>query len=69
MIRVSLLACNWLAMKNANALMRSPRPLRWLGRTGLLPLWLADELLAPVLDRLWHAPEKAQAYGVTAVKR
>jgi SAM-dependent methyltransferase len=51
-----------------NRLVGGPAPLRWLIRACLLPLWLSDQLIAPVLDRFWHAPCEAQGYNAAARK-
>ncbi len=49
-------------------LVRGPAPLRWAIRACLLPLWLADQLIAPALDRVWPAPDETQGYNVTAYR-
>lgn len=49
-------------------LIRGPAPLRWIIRACLLPLWLADQLLAPALDRAWPSAEETQGYNVTAYR-
>lgn len=50
-------------------LIRGPKPLRALIRGFLIPLWLADQLIAPVLDKYWHAPQETSGYIVTAQKK
>lgn len=60
----------WLLKLNYQTvrLVRGPAPVRFLVRLALLPLWLADQLLAPVLDRLWPAPNETAGYVVVARK-
>lgn len=49
-------------------LVRGPLPLRWLVRACFLPLWLVDQIIAPVMDRYWPAPQETTGYSVTARK-
>jgi SAM-dependent methyltransferase len=61
----------WLLKLNyqTERLLRGPFPLRVLIRALLLPLWLLDQALAPLLDRLLPAPGETQGYNATAMKR
>lgn len=49
-------------------MIRGPRPLRWMIRSVLLPLWIADQLIAPFVDRFWSAPEETAGYIAVANK-
>jgi SAM-dependent methyltransferase len=50
-------------------LVRGPRPLRWLIKSALIPLWWLDQKLAPILDRYWWpSEEETGGYYVTARK-
>ena len=49
-------------------LVRGPKPLRWLVRTCFLPLWFVDQLIAPIMDKYWPAPQETTGYSVTARK-
>ena len=49
-------------------LVRGPLILRWMVRACLLPLWLSDQFLAPILDRIWPSASETQGYSVTARK-
>jgi SAM-dependent methyltransferase len=49
-------------------LVRGPRILRGLVRAVLTPLWIVDQLLAPVMDKYWPAPQETAGYIVTATK-
>lgn len=49
-------------------LLVGPAPLNWLIRACLLPLWLGNQALAPMLDRLWPWPAETQGYHATAWK-
>ncbi|MDP2760793.1 MAG: methyltransferase domain-containing protein [Sideroxyarcus sp.] len=49
-------------------LVRGPLPLRWVIRMCFLPLWFVNQLLAPVMDRYWPAPEETTGYSVSARK-
>jgi SAM-dependent methyltransferase len=49
-------------------LVRGPRPLRLLIRTGLIPFWWLDQTIAPLLDHFWPAEGETAGYFVTARK-
>jgi SAM-dependent methyltransferase len=49
-------------------LIRGPWLLRWTIRIILLPLWLLDQVAAPLLDRIWSAKEETTGYFVCARK-
>lgn len=49
-------------------LVRGPRPLRWLIRGALIPFWWLDQIIAPLLDRVWPAEGETAGYFVTARK-
>lgn len=49
-------------------LVRGPLPLRWLIKACLVPFWFVDQLIAPVMDRYWPAPQETAGYIVTARK-
>ena len=50
-------------------LLRGPLPLRWIVRGCFLPLWLLDQLIAPIMDRYWPASQETAGYQVIARKR
>ena len=60
----------WILKLNyqTTRLIRGPRPLRWLIRAFLIPLWLLDQFIAPLLDNYWHAPQETGGYIVTGRK-
>jgi SAM-dependent methyltransferase len=47
---------------------RGPRPLRLLARLMLTPIWLLDQTLAPLLDRIDFNPGEAASYTAVARK-
>lgn len=49
-------------------LIRGPRPLQWLGKILLLPLWWITQTIAPILDRFWPGEEETAGYFATAQK-
>lgn len=49
-------------------LVRGPKPLRWVIRTCFFPLWFVDQLVAPLMDRFWPAPQETAGYAVIARK-
>jgi len=60
-----LLKMNYFSLRFA----RGPKPLRWLIKACLVPIWYIDQLLAPFLDKLdrnWAA--ETSGYYVTARK-
>jgi SAM-dependent methyltransferase len=61
----------WILKMNYFSLrfVRGPKPLRWLIKICLLPLWYIGQLLAPVLDKLDHNwSYETSGYYVTARK-
>lgn len=50
-------------------LVRGPRPLRMLMRALLTPIWLANQSIAPWLDRLWPDERETAGYFATAQKK
>jgi SAM-dependent methyltransferase len=60
----------WLLKLNYQLarMIRGPRPLRWLLRAGLIPIWWVNQTIAPVLDRLWPFEQETAGYFVTARK-
>jgi len=50
-------------------LVRGPKLVRWFIRLCLLPLWISSQLIAPMIDRYWHAPQETAVYIATAKKR
>lgn len=49
-------------------LARGPKPLQWLIKLLLLPLWLGNQTAALLLDPLWRGEEETMGYFVTARK-
>lgn len=49
-------------------IVQGPRPLRWIVRSVLLPLWISDQLIGPFLDRFWDAPQETAGYIAVANK-
>ncbi|MGV8934671.1 MAG: methyltransferase domain-containing protein [Gallionellaceae bacterium] len=49
-------------------LIRGPRPLRLLVYAALVPFWIANQLIAPILDKFWNAEGETAWYFVTAHK-
>ena len=47
---------------------RGPKPLRWLARLVLTPIWFLDQTFAPILDRLDFNPGEAASYTAVARK-
>jgi SAM-dependent methyltransferase len=43
--------------------------LRQIIRAGFIPLWLINQLIAPILDRLWPNPAETAGYYVCASKK
>ncbi len=60
----------WLLKLNyqTTRLVVGPGQIHWLIRLCLLPLWFANQALAPLLDRLWPWPAETQGYNVVAWK-
>jgi SAM-dependent methyltransferase len=60
----------WILKLNyqTGRLLRGPAPLRLLIHACLLPLWLLDQGVAPVLDRMFPAPSETQGYNAIAIK-
>lgn len=49
-------------------LVPASRPARWLVHAALVPLWIANQFVAPLLDRIWREPAESQGYNATARK-
>lgn len=49
-------------------LIRGPRPLRALVRLLLIPFWWLDQVLAPLLDKVWPEERETAGYFVVARK-
>jgi SAM-dependent methyltransferase len=49
-------------------LVQGPTLLRSLIRVLLLPLWITDQFMAPLLDRYWPSPQEAVGYVAVARK-
>jgi SAM-dependent methyltransferase len=50
-------------------LLHGPKPLRWLLRAALIPVWWVDQYLALILDRIWpNSENETVAYFVVARK-
>ncbi len=49
-------------------LVRGPKPVQWLIKLLLLPLWLPNQTTALLLDPLWRGEEETMGYFVTARK-
>lgn len=49
-------------------LVRGPKLVRWIIKSCFLSLWLVDQLIAPIMDRYWPAPQETAGYTVTARK-
>ena len=47
---------------------RGPKPLRWLARLILTPVWVLDQMVAPVLDRFDFNGGEAASYTAVARK-
>jgi SAM-dependent methyltransferase len=60
----------WLLKLNYQLvrLVRGPRLVRWLIRAGLVPIWWTNQMIAPLLDRIWPFEEETAGYFVTAIK-
>lgn len=60
----------WLLKFNYQTvrLARGPLPIRFVLRTSMLPLWLFNQWVAPMLDNFWPAPAETAGYVVTARK-
>lgn len=62
--------CTWILKFNYQSTrwIRGPKPVRWLARLILTPVWLVDQILAPVLDRLDFNAGEAASYTAVARK-
>jgi hypothetical protein len=49
-------------------LIRGPRPLCMLVKALLIPFWLANQSIAPCLDKIWPEERETTGYFVTARK-
>lgn len=49
-------------------LVRGPLLLRYLIKTFFLPFWFINQVVAPLLDRGWAAPQETAGYAVSAIK-
>jgi len=60
----------WLLKLNYQTckLIRGPKAVRWMVRTFLWPLWMINQIIAPVIDLIWSAPQETAGYTVTARK-
>lgn len=60
----------WLLKLNYQTLrlVRGPALVRELVRIALLPIWLADQLLAPLLDHIWPSGDETAGYVIVARK-
>jgi SAM-dependent methyltransferase len=49
-------------------LLRGPKPVQWVVRGVLTPVWWINQTIAPFLDRLWPAQEETTGYFASARK-
>ena len=49
-------------------LVRGPVAVRWLLQTIFVPIWWIDQILAPLLDRVWTSPQETVGYVAVARK-
>ncbi|WP_277640144.1 methyltransferase domain-containing protein [Wolinella succinogenes] len=62
----------WILKMNyfSSRFIRGPRPLRWIIKAVLIPIWFIFQVLAPLLDKLDRHPElEAGGYTVLARKK
>jgi SAM-dependent methyltransferase len=60
----------WILKMNyfSSRFIRGPRPLRWIIKAVLIPIWFISQVLAPLLDKLDRHPE-LETGGYTVVAR
>jgi hypothetical protein len=60
----------WVLKMNyfSSRFIRGPRPIRWLIKAVLIPIWFISQVLAPYLDKLDRNPEW-EAAGYTAIAK
>lgn len=60
----------WILKINyfSSRFIRGPRPLRWVIKAILIPIWFVSQVVAPYLDKLDKHPE-LEAAGYTVIAR
>lgn len=61
----------WILKANYQSalLVRGPQVLQILVRILLFPFWILGQLVAPILDAVWHSPQETAGYVAVARKR